>query len=262
MSSLTLLALSVLLLLLPSVLLPVRKRIIGEQPKPEIHGLNRLMHAIMISYCALWHRLKTNGWAPLPETGGAILISNHTCGIDHLVLQSGCRRVLGFVIAREYYDWKLIHWFCKRVGCIPVNRDGRDLYAMRAALRALGEGRVVPIFVEGQITPSAGRELGELRPGAAYLALRIGVPVIPAYITGTPETNQIGPSLVTPSRAVVTFGPPIDLSDLDCERAGDRDVQAEATCRFRAALLDLRARALGKTEPVQPAALARDAAVA
>jgi 1-acyl-sn-glycerol-3-phosphate acyltransferase len=262
MSSLVLLALAVLLLLLPSILLPVGKRAFGPRPKPEIHGLNRLMHGLCIAYCALWHRLKTNGWAPLPETGGAILISNHTCGIDHLVLQSGCRRVLGFVIAREYYDWGLIHWFCKRVGCIPVNRDGRDLYAMRAALRALGEGRVVPIFVEGQITPAAGRELGELRPGAAYLALRAGVPVIPAYITGTPETNEIGPSLSTPSRAVVTFGPPIDLSDLDRDRAGDKAVQAEATCRFRNALLDLRACALGKTVPIQPAALSRDAAVA
>jgi 1-acyl-sn-glycerol-3-phosphate acyltransferase len=262
MSSLVLLALSVLLLLLPSILLPVRKRVLGARPQPEIHGLNRLMHGMCIAYCALWHRLKTNSWAPLPETGGAILIANHTCGIDHLVLQSGCRRVLGFIIAREYYDWGLIHWFCKRVGCIPVNRDGRDLYAMRAALRALGEGRVVPVFVEGQITPSAGRELGELRPGAAYLALRAGVPVVPAYITGTPETNEIGPSLSTPSRAVVTFGDPIDLSDLRCDRAGDKAVQAAVSERFRAALLELRGRALGKTTPVHPAALARDAAVA
>jgi 1-acyl-sn-glycerol-3-phosphate acyltransferase len=262
MSPLVLLALSALLLLLPSILLPVRRRVPAEGPKPEIHGVNRILHGICIAYCALWHRLKTNGWAPLPETGGAILIANHTCGIDHLVLQSGCRRVLGFIIAKEYYDWGLIHWFCKRVGCIPVNRDGRDLYAMRAALRALAEGRVVPIFVEGHITPSSGRELGELRPGAAYLALRAGVPVVPAYITGTPETDQIRPSLSTPSRAVVTFGDPIDLSDLRRDRAGDKDVQAEVSTRFRSALLDLRRRALGKSAPVHPAALSRDAAVA
>ena len=150
------------------------------------------MHGIAIAYCALWHRLRTNGWAALPSTGPAMLIANHTCGIDHLVLQAGCRRVLGFMIAREYYDWSLIHWFCKRVGCIPVNRDGRDLYATRSALRALSEGRVLPIFPEGRITPSSGRELGEFLPGAAYLAIRSGVPVIPAYIRGTPETAEIG----------------------------------------------------------------------
>ena len=150
------------------------------------------MHWMVVVYW-LWHRLKTNGWARLPDSGPAILIANHTCGIDHLVLQAGCRRVLGFMIAREYYDWPLIHWFCKRVGCIPVNRDGRDIYATRAALRALKEGRVLPIFPEGQITPSSGRVLGPMRPGAAFLAIRSGVPVIPAYIRGTPETNQMDP---------------------------------------------------------------------
>ena len=110
------------------------------------------------------------------------------------MLQAGCRRVLGFMIAREYYDWSLIHWFCKRVGCIPVNRDGRDINANTHCIRTLEEGRVLPIFPEGRITPSSGPEIRTDPSGAAYLAIRSGVPVIPAYISGTPETNQIGPS--------------------------------------------------------------------
>jgi 1-acyl-sn-glycerol-3-phosphate acyltransferase len=250
--------LAILMLVFPSVILPVRPRGPDDRSKPEIDATLRVMHWIMIAYCALWYRLKTNGWAPLPATGPALLIANHTCGIDHLVLQSGCRRVLGFIIAREYYDWKTIHWFCTRVRCIPVNRDGRDLQAIRAALRALGEGRVVPIFPEGRITPSAGRELGEMLPGAAYLALRARVPVYPAYIHGTPETDQIGPSLRTAARAFVTFGPPIDLSDFVREDAGDKAAQAEVSRRFRAAFLDLRDRSqnqsayryAGLSEPV------------
>ncbi len=200
------------------------------------------MHWMVIAYCALWHRLRTNGWAPLPERGPAILIANHTCGIDHLVLQAGCRRVLGFIIAREYYDWSLIHWFCKRVGCVPVNRDGRDLQAIRAALRALGDGHVLTTFPEGRITPSSGRELGPMLPGAAFLAVRAGVPVIPAYIRGTPETNQIGASLMTPSQAVVTFGDPIGFTDFEPKQAGDKAVQAEVSRRFLEAFLDLKAR--------------------
>jgi len=200
------------------------------------------MHWMVVAYCALWHRLKTNGWAPLPAHGPAILIANHTCGIDHLVLQAGCHRVLGFIIAREYYDWSLIHWFCKLVGCIPVNRDGRDVQAIRAALRALGDGSVLVIFPEGQITPSSGRVLGPILPGAAYVAVRAGVPVIPAFIRGTPETNQIGESLKTPSQAVVTFGGPIDLTDFEPARAGDKAVQAEVSRRFLKAFLDLQAR--------------------
>lgn len=230
------------LLLSPRVLLPASQRKRTAVPRSEVRGSLRPMHWVMIAYCALWHRLKTNGWAPLPEHGPALLIANHTCGIDHVLLQGGCRRILGFIIAREYYEWNLIHWFCQLVGCIPVNRDGRDLQAIRAALRALEEGRVVPIFPEGRITPASGRVLGEFLPGAAYLALRAGVPVYPAYIHGTPETDQIGESLRTPSHSFVTFGPPIDLSGLGPRDAGDKEAQAEVSRRFRSALLDLQAR--------------------
>jgi 1-acyl-sn-glycerol-3-phosphate acyltransferase len=241
MSGWVLLSLSVLLLVLPSIILPVSPRLPGQKTKREIHGLLRPMHWLMIAYCALWHHLRTNGWAPLPETGPAILIANHTCGIDHLVLQSGCLRVLGFMIAREYYEWPRIHWFCKLVGCIPVNRDGRDIQAIRTALRALEGGRVLPIFPEGHVTPTSGRELGEILPGASFLAVRARVPVIPAYIRGTPETDQIGESLRTPSRSTVTFGAPIDISDFDPSQAGDKDVQKEVSRRFRLALIELQA---------------------
>ncbi len=253
-----LLSLTILLLILPSILLSARPGRSGQQTPPEIHGILRPMHWMVITYCAIWHRLKSNGWAPLPEHGPAILIANHTCGIDHLVLQAGCRRVLGFIIAREYYDWSLIHWFCKRVGCIPVNRDGRDVQAIRAALRALADGHVLVIFPEGRITPSSGRTLGPILPGAAYVALRAGVPVIPAYIRGTPETNQIGESLKTPSQAVVIFGEPIDLTGFAPDQAGDKDVQAEVSRRFLQALLALQARS--RSLAAQPVATSEDIA--
>lgn len=261
MNAWVLFLLAILLLLLPRILLPGKARQPCRQSQPELDAPLRLLHGIMIAYCALWYRLKNNGWAPLPETGPALLIANHTCGIDHMVLQASSRRILGFIIAREYYDWNLIHWFCWRVGCIPVNRDGRDLQALRTALRALKQGRVVPIFPEGRITPRSGRELGEMLPGAAYLALRAGVPVYPAYIRGTPETNQIGPSLRTPSHAFVTFGPPIDLSDLGPKHAGDKEAQAEVSRRFRAALLELQARSHNGTTVYRCAGLSEPVAL-
>ena len=66
--------------------------------------------------------------------------------------------------------------------------------------------------------------------------------MIPSYIRGTPETNQIGESLMTPSQVVVTFGDPIDLTDFEPAQAGEKAVQAEVSRRFLQALLDLQAR--------------------
>src|SRR5215213_1628974 len=195
MSGFSLLVCSALVLVGPWLLLPVRRE------RPEIHGYLRVLDWINRFYCACWHGLRSEGMAPLPERGPAILISNHTCCVDNLLLQAASRRVLGFLIAQEFYDHWAIRPFCRVLGCIPVRRDGRDLAATRAALRALEEGRVVPMFPEGKIHPTSGREIGQGKPGAAFIALNARVPVIPAYIRGTPPTRSIWKALYTPSHA-------------------------------------------------------------
>jgi 1-acyl-sn-glycerol-3-phosphate acyltransferase len=244
MSPWTLLLLSLLLLLIPRYLLAPSQRTRFAGSMPEIHGPLRFLYWAFQLYCGLWHQLRTEGPAPLPESGPAILISNHTCGIDHMLLQVSSRRLLGFMIAREYYESPWLRGICSYIGCIPVNRNGHDHAAIRAALKALEAGRVLPIFPEGRIVPASGRRLEAMKPGSAYLAIRARVPVVPAYIIGTPPTDEIMDSLLTPSKARVIFGAPIDLLDLSPGQAGDKAVQAAVSERFKSALLALQARAL------------------
>mgnify|MGYP005853435409 CR=1 FL=1 len=199
-------------------------------------------------YCRLMYRLVVVDPCPLPQSGPALLICNHTCGIDHLLLQAACRRVLGFLVAHEFAEPWWARPFIRMIGAIPVRRDGSDLTAAREALRALERGRVVPIFPEGRILPLSGRELLEARPGAAFLALKAGVPVIPAYLRGTPPTNNVPLAFVTPSRAELRFGPPI-LPDqlregLDPNRR-EREHFEEVARRLMAAIDDLRRQAWG-----------------
>lgn len=247
----SLLALTAALLALPALLRPGRRPPEGPRKQDAIGPTLRPLWWLIRTYSRLWHGLRFEGWAPLPD-GPAILIANHTCCIDHVLIQARCRRLLGFVIARDMYDLPIVHRFCVRAGCIPVDRDGRDLRAMRAALRALEEGRVVPIFPEGRITPEGGRGLGPMRSGAAFLALRSGVPVIPAFISGTPETVEIGASLLRRSRSRIVFGPPVDLSDFTPSQSADKDALARASLRFERALLELQTRSLGRTMRQEP----------
>jgi 1-acyl-sn-glycerol-3-phosphate acyltransferase len=244
MSGWILLLLTVVILVLPRFWLPSSVAGRRERPKSEIRGWLRIAEAINRFYCSFWHRLTLEKMAPLPEAGPVLLISNHTCGIDHLLLQAASNRILGFMVAREYYEPAWINWFARSTGSIPVNRNGRDLSATRAALRALQDGRAVQIFPEGHIIPTSGRHLDDIKPGGAFIAVRSQVPVIPAYIWGTPATNQIVEALITPSHSRVYFGTPIDVADVSPERAGDKEVQAEVSQRFRDALLALRAQAL------------------
>jgi 1-acyl-sn-glycerol-3-phosphate acyltransferase len=205
MSPWTLLGLSALLLALPVAIRPKSRR------EWEFGGFLAFLWYVNAAYCVLVHRLKTEP-APLPTSGPAILIANHTCNIDHFLLQAGTGRKLGFMISRTYYDVWAFRPFCKMIDCIPVNRDGKDSTAARTALRALKEGRVLPIFPEGRMYPTSGREIHEGKAGVAFIATKANVPIIPAYIRGTPESNRFLVSFFSPSRSRVYYGEPIDPS--------------------------------------------------
>jgi len=239
MSVWTLLVLSIALLVGPWVLMPRRRN------DEEIHGLLQLLWGINALFCAFWYRLEAERMAPLPEQGGAILIANHTCPIDSMLLQAASRRVLGFLIAKEYFDYWAFRWICRLLKCIPVRRDGHDLAATRSALRALAQGRVVPMFPEGRILPTSGRELGTPRPGVAFIVLHARVPVIPAYVWGTPETDEFGKALLTPARAGVVFGPPINPAEVIPLEPIDKAALAAVSERLMDSIRALRAQVHG-----------------
>ena len=239
MSPWTLLGFSALLLAIPVAFRP-------RTPADwEFNGVLAFLWYLNAAYCVLVHRLVTEP-APLPRSGPAILISNHTCNIDHFLLQVGSGRKLGFMIAREYYENWAFRPFCRLIGCIPVNRDGKDTAATRAALRALKEGRVLPIFPEGRILQTSGEEIGEGKPGVAFIATRANVPVIPAYIRGTPRSNRFLRSFFTPSDARVYYGRPIDPSRFVIPEGHDaeRAALASTTELLMGAIRDLRDRAI------------------
>jgi 1-acyl-sn-glycerol-3-phosphate acyltransferase len=140
-----------------------------------IDGLNRI-------FCRRFHHLQHNDIA-LPATGGALLVCNHVSGLDPLLMIAACKRPLRFLIAREEYERRWLHWLLKGVGCIPVDRKGRPEQALREALRVLQQGEVVALFPYGHIHLDS-EPPRRLKGGVIWLAQQAGVPVIPTRLTG------------------------------------------------------------------------------
>ncbi len=161
-------------------------------------------------YCKLWHGVRPSGRDPLPPSGSAIIVSNHTSPADPLFLQCATGRLISFLMAREYFDIKPLRPIFRLTDTILVNRTGRDTVAVRATLRAIRAGRIVGIFPEGGI-PLGRDRLGPAKPGTAMLALATRAPVFPAFIDRPVHTNRLTTGLLQPARARVLFGPPIDL---------------------------------------------------
>ena len=145
----------------------------------------------------------------LPLKGAAILVCNHTSGLDPLLIQSVSKRLIIWMTAKEYYEIKGINWVFRTIMAIPVERSGRDMAATRAALRALAEGRVLGVFPEGKIETS--RDLLPFQPGVALMAIKAGVPVYPAYIDGTMRGKTMIDGFRERNQAVLRFGPAVEF---------------------------------------------------
>ena len=190
--------------------LPIRlnpSRPISRDPIPSCGA--RALLAINRIYCRGYHSIDLLTPCTLPPSGAAIVVCNHISGLDPLLVQSVIPRHVTFMMAREYYDQRLIRWVFQTVRAIPVERSGRDLTATRSALRALAAGRAVGIFPEGKIETECA--LLPFQTGVALMAIKTHAPVFPAYLEGTQRGMEMIPAIAIANRATMAFGPAIEF---------------------------------------------------
>jgi 1-acyl-sn-glycerol-3-phosphate acyltransferase len=103
------------------------------------------------------------------------------------------------------YGWSAT--FLSALGGFPVDRSGADRAAMRAAEAALAGGEPLGMFPEG--TRRSGPVIEDLHHGVAFVAARIGVPIVPIGIGGSERILGRGRKLPRLSKVVVIVGEPI-----------------------------------------------------
>lgn len=158
--------------------------------------------------CCFHWRAEGEGF--FPESGPAIIVANHSSPLDPMFVMIRSRRVIGFMMAREYYELPVIHWISVAMESIPVERNGKDLQPTRDALKRLKSGKLLGVFPEGRLNRESKLLAGN--PGIAWLALRSKAPVYPVYIHNAPGGDSMVSPFYTFDRVKVTFGAPVDLS--------------------------------------------------
>ncbi|MHB8577515.1 MAG: lysophospholipid acyltransferase family protein [Dehalococcoidia bacterium] len=164
----------------------------------------------MASVLALFARWEVRGAEHLPASGGVLLVANHLHNADPPLLGASIRRRrLVFMAKIELFRRPPASWATRLFGAFPVHRFEADLGALRTAQELLRTGHVVAILPEGHRNRD-GIALQQPFPGAALIALRAGVPVLPVAITGTQQIRSLAILLKRP-RITVTVGEPFSL---------------------------------------------------
>ena len=174
------------------------------------------------------------GAARVPSTGPVVLASNHDSLLDIPFLGLATPRRVWFMAKEELFRGRFGAWFFHVLGGFPVDRIGPDVRAVRAALEVLHAGGALGMFPEG----TRSRDFLPFLPGAAWVALAVGAPLVPVAIRGTADAMPRGSVIPRRTRVRVSFGEPIDPGKEDDPRS--RLTRArEVTRDLRAAVADL-----------------------
>jgi 1-acyl-sn-glycerol-3-phosphate acyltransferase len=165
---------------------------------------------VWISGCSLTVRGAEN----LRKHPVAVYASNHTSYMDTPVIFAGLPFQFRILAKKELWPIAFIGWYLDRSGQIPI-----DTANPRASLSSLGVGVKVlrsgmPLFV----FPEGGRtSTGKLRPflsGAAYLAIRAQVPLVPIALSGVYDLLPIHTRHFYPGKLTFIVGAPIETTGM------------------------------------------------
>lgn len=183
------------------------------------------------------------GMENIPNSGAAILASNHLSFSDSIFLPLQSRRPLVFLAKSEYFTGKgvkgaLTRWFFKGTGQLPIDRSGGKASeaALNTGLMVLGGGQVLGIYPEGTRSPDGRLYRG--RTGIARMALEAKVPVLPVAMIDTEKVQPIGKRLPRIRRIGIVVGEPLDFSRFD-GMEGDRIVLRAVTDEIMYELMKL-----------------------
>ncbi len=153
----------------------------------------------------------------VPNSGGAILASNHLSFSDSIFLPLKVRRPVTFLAKSDYFTGKgvkgaLIRWFFKATGQLPIDRSGGKASedSLNTGLGVLERGLLLGIYPEGTRSPDAKLYRG--RTGIARMVLEAKVPVIPVAMIDTEKVQPIGSKYPKIRRVGVIIGEPMDFT--------------------------------------------------
>lgn len=172
---------------------------------PELTFWRRLYRRIFVWVMRIlaWiiTRTEVYGVENIPKRGPALIVGNHLGDADLIVGLAAVTISIEMFIKSEIYYTPILGKLLDAYGVIWIHRGQPDRRAIRSAFQGFKEGRVISIAPEGRESLTGALEEGT--GGAAYLAYKAKVPILPLAFVGT-DNESISGSLKRFRRSKVT----------------------------------------------------------
>ena len=166
--------------------------------------VRKIIKVVLSTIYKIAFRVKITG--SVPKDGAYIICSNHINYLDAAAIVLFNKRKVNFVAKEDLFTHGILMWLGHLFDAIPIKRNMQDIEAMKRCLKVLKNGELLGIFPEG--TRKGMEKNLKAKNGAAFMAMRANVKVIPVGIHGTFKPF---------SKVYINYGEPMDLSKYNKE---------------------------------------------
>ncbi len=180
----------------------------------------RSQHAIARAWAKMllavsFIRVRAEGLEKLDPNATYVFVANHASYMDIPAILANVPHQFRFFAKKGLFRIPFLGTHLRRAGHLAVDRS-----SARASLKSMSEGArmiadrgvSVLLFPEGGRSPHGLREFKE---GAAYIAIKAGVPAVPIAIVGMRELLPMGSIHIRGGRVALRVGDPIPTKGLE-----------------------------------------------
>ena len=126
--------------------------------------------------------ISLEGTENLPEDRPVMLCANHSSAWDPVLFVAAIRTgyPLRIMAKKQLLSIPILGRILQNVGAFAVDRGNSDIQAVKTAIQSLKQGWNLLIFPEGTRVKDPGH--AEVKGGAAMMAIRSGVDMVPVFI--------------------------------------------------------------------------------
>jgi 1-acyl-sn-glycerol-3-phosphate acyltransferase len=173
-------------------------------------------------------RITMRGAENLLSQPVAVYASNHTSYMDTPVIFAALPFQFRILAKKELWPIAFIGWYLDRSGQIPIDTANphATMSSLAFGVKALRGGMPLFVFPEGGRT-----ETGKLKPflsGAAYLAIRSQVPLVPIALSGVYDLLPIHTRHLYPGELTVSVGEPIETKGMTVRQTDELNIKLRA----------------------------------
>ncbi len=164
----------------------------------------RFFRRLNVGFCRIWLRMRVEGFENVPTTGPFVVAPVHRSYVDTPIVAVVTKRRLRYMGKDSLWHVKGLGWLLSSLGGFPVRRGTADREALKRCIQVLNGGEPLVLFPEGE--RKSGPIVQPLFDGAAYVAAKAGVAILPVGIGGSERAMPKNAKWVRPHRVHVIIG--------------------------------------------------------